>query len=112
MLRIEHGLTFWIHTEAGDILLDSGQSGDVLLHNLDALDLNPQALKAVAISHAHSDHTGGLIGLSKHTAQMLPLYANADLMRARFSQKEGKYSSIGLSVDEDRLLRPLHNALE
>ena len=55
MLRIEHGLTFWIHTEAGDILLDSGQSGDVLLHNLDALDLNPQALKAVAISHAHSD---------------------------------------------------------
>ncbi len=102
-LRIEHGLTFWISTEAGAILLDTGLSGDVLLHNLDVLDLNPQTLKAIAISHAHNDHTGGLTALSKHTAPKLPLYANADLMRTRFSQKDGKYNSIGLSVDEDWL---------
>ena len=104
-LRTEHGLTFWITTEAGSILLDTGQSGDVLLHNLDILGLDPNNLKAVTISHAHYDHTGGLTSLAEYISHSLPLYANADLLRSRFSQKEGKYRSIGLPVDEVWLQR-------
>lgn len=99
-LRIEHGLTFWIHNDAGVLLLDTGQSGDVLFHNLDVLALDPHIVKALAISHAHYDHTGGLTALAEHTLSKLPLYANADLLRPRFSHKEGKYRSIGLPVNE------------
>ncbi len=42
------------------ILFDTGTQGDVLLHNLDQLDLDPARVQQVVLSHAHLDHTGGL----------------------------------------------------
>jgi len=56
----EHGLSFWIATDQGCALFDTGRSGSVLLHNLGVLNINPQELKVVILSHAHNDHTGGL----------------------------------------------------
>lgn len=99
-LRAEHGLAFWIETDAGPVLLDTGQTGAVLSHNLATLNFNPQTLKAVVISHAHYDHTGGLRTLATQIAPDMPLYANADLFRPRFSQRAGKRHSIGLPVDK------------
>ena len=37
----EHGLAFLIETDAGRVLFDTGQSGTVLLHNLDLLGVDP-----------------------------------------------------------------------
>jgi len=102
-LRAEHGQSFWITTEAGAVLLDTGQSGGVLRHNLGTLALDPQILQALAISHAHYDHTGGLPALAERLAPSLPLYANADLLRARFAQRDDEWRSIGLPVTEDWL---------
>ncbi|MBL7183403.1 MAG: MBL fold metallo-hydrolase [Anaerolineae bacterium] len=59
----EHGVAFLIETESGCILFDTGQSGTVLLHNLKLLGVEPEAINALAISHAHYDHTGGLPAL-------------------------------------------------
>ncbi len=98
-LWAEHGLAFWIETEAGAALLDTGQSGEVLLHNLNVLELDAATLRALALSHAHYDHTGGLPALVQKITPGLPLYANADLLRERFSQSTGKRRSIGLCVD-------------
>ena len=95
----EHGLAFWIATESGPVLLDTGQSGAVLLHNLDELHLNAAELKALALSHAHYDHTGGLPALAGRLAPGSPLYANSDLLQERFSQSTGQRRFIGLSVD-------------
>jgi len=81
------------------VLLDTGQSGTVLLHNLDTLQLDAGTLAALALSHAHYDHTGGLPALAERLAPGLPLYANADLLRERFSQSTGERRAIGLSVD-------------
>lgn len=83
----------------GSVLLDTGQSGTVLLHNLDTLQLDAGTLAALALSHAHYDHTGGLPALAERLAPGLPLYANADLLRERFSQSTGERRAIGLSVD-------------
>jgi len=55
----EHGLAFLIETQSGRVLFDTGQSGTVLLHNLELLGIEPAAINALAISHAHYDHTGG-----------------------------------------------------
>ena len=49
----EHGLAFLIETDAGRLLFDTGQSGMVLLHNLEVLDVDPATIDALAISHAH-----------------------------------------------------------
>ncbi|MGC9395904.1 MAG: MBL fold metallo-hydrolase [Anaerolineae bacterium] len=99
-LRNEHGLAFWITGEFGSVLLDTGQSGAVLLHNLAALGLETTTLKALVLSHAHYDHSGGLPALAKLLPSGLPLYANADLLRERFSRRDGMRRAVGMPVDE------------
>jgi 7,8-dihydropterin-6-yl-methyl-4-(beta-D-ribofuranosyl)aminobenzene 5'-phosphate synthase len=98
----EHGLAFWIETDQGCALFDTGQSGDVLSHNLEALGLHLQDLNALALSHAHYDHTGGLdVVLSQNPG--LPIYANADFLSPRYSLRRGEYESIGLSIPPEEL---------
>ncbi len=93
-LKTEHGLAFWIETEYGTVLFDTGQTIDVLSNNLSLLNLNEKDLDAVAISHAHFDHTSGLeLILSKFPN--LPVYANADVFRPRYSLHDGKYDMSG-----------------
>ena len=99
----EHGLAFLIETEAGRLLFDTGQSGTVLLHNLEVLGVDPATIDALAISHAHYDHTGGLPALLEHIRSGTPLYANHDLFRERFSRREGELRSIGLSLTREEL---------
>jgi 7,8-dihydropterin-6-yl-methyl-4-(beta-D-ribofuranosyl)aminobenzene 5'-phosphate synthase len=94
----EHGLAFLIDLEGDCVLFDTGQSGTVLLHNLELLDLDPARIDAVAISHAHYDHTGGLPALLKHLRPGTPLYANPSLFRARFSRRQGETQDVGLSM--------------
>lgn len=99
----EHGLAFLIEAEAGRVLFDTGQSGTVLLHNLEELAVAPETLDAVAISHAHYDHTGGLPALLERTRPLVPLHAHPDLFRERFSRRGGKLKSTGLPVKRESL---------
>lgn len=99
----EHGVAFLIETEAGRLLFDTGQSGTVLLHNLELLDVAPATIDALALSHAHYDHTGGLPALLEAVRAGTPIYANPDLFRERFSRREGKPQSVGLSISQEAL---------
>ncbi len=94
----EHGLAFLIEAEGKRLLFDTGQSGTVLLHNLELLDVDLATIDALAISHAHYDHTGGLAMLLKRLPPGTPLYANPDVFRERFSRREGKPESIGFAM--------------
>jgi 7,8-dihydropterin-6-yl-methyl-4-(beta-D-ribofuranosyl)aminobenzene 5'-phosphate synthase len=102
-LWAEHGLAFLIDTNAGRALFDTGQSGDVLIHNLDLLEVEPKTIDALAISHAHYDHTGGLPALLERTDNGLPLYAHPDLFRERFSRRGDVPESIGVSFSREGL---------
>jgi 7,8-dihydropterin-6-yl-methyl-4-(beta-D-ribofuranosyl)aminobenzene 5'-phosphate synthase len=42
------------------ILFDTGTNGSILISNMKKLDIEPQTIKEIFISHAHFDHTGGL----------------------------------------------------
>ncbi len=99
----EHGLAFLIETEAGRVLFDTGQSGAVLLHNLTVLGVDPATIDALAISHAHYDHTGGLPALLERTRIGLPLYANPDLFRERFVRRGERVEPIGLPLAREVL---------
>jgi 7,8-dihydropterin-6-yl-methyl-4-(beta-D-ribofuranosyl)aminobenzene 5'-phosphate synthase len=101
----EHGLAFLIENGAGRVLFDTGQSGTVLMHNLDVLGVDPQTIDALAISHAHYDHTGGLPALLERTRPGLPLYAHPDLFRERFSQQGGEpiAKEIGIPLSREAL---------
>jgi 7,8-dihydropterin-6-yl-methyl-4-(beta-D-ribofuranosyl)aminobenzene 5'-phosphate synthase len=91
----EHGLSFLIETETARVLWDTGQSGTVLAHNLEALKLRELPLTALALSHAHYDHTGGLEQVL--AAQPgIPLYGHADLLRPRYGRRE--HVAIGMPI--------------
>ena len=57
------------------VLFDTGGDGDVLLHNVSHLQIEPEQIDAVVLSHADWDHTGGLaalLGQSTDIAVFMP----------------------------------------
>lgn len=85
-LRSEHGFAMWVETEGGQVLFDTGGSGEVLLHNLRAMDLDPAELDAIVLSHGHDDHTGGLKTLLPVLPASTPVYAHPSVFRVRYSE--------------------------
>ena len=98
----EHGLSFLIETDDGRVLFDAGRSGAVLMHNLQVFGIDAASIDALALSHGHYDHMGGLPAVLRHTPR-LPLYANADLFRERFTRKGAVTKRIGPSMSAKEL---------
>ena len=62
-LRTEWGFACLVETGQSTVLFDTGGDGAILLDNMAKLDIDPQAIEAVVLSHAHGDHTRGLRAL-------------------------------------------------
>jgi 7,8-dihydropterin-6-yl-methyl-4-(beta-D-ribofuranosyl)aminobenzene 5'-phosphate synthase len=98
----EHGVAFLIETAQGRMLFDTGQSGAVLMHNLQEARVDPARIDALAISHAHYDHTGGLGELLPKSGP-IPLFAHPDVFRERFSRRDGQMKKIGPAFTREEL---------
>jgi len=98
----EHGLSFRIEVDDACALFDTGNSEAVLLHNLGLLGRCPRNASAVILSHAHHDHTGGLPAVLSQKPG-LPLYANPDIFRPRYSLRDGEYKDIGSPINREAL---------
>jgi 7,8-dihydropterin-6-yl-methyl-4-(beta-D-ribofuranosyl)aminobenzene 5'-phosphate synthase len=77
-LVAEHGFSALVTLEVdgtkSSVLYDGGLTPDGLGRNLDVMGVQPTALRAIALSHGHFDHHGGLEGLfSRHGRRRLPL---------------------------------------
>ena len=60
-LKTGWGFSALIKTNhASPILFDTGNDGAALLYNMEKLGIAPEHIGTIVISHAHSDHTGGL----------------------------------------------------
>ena len=62
-LRAEHGFAALLATDRGTMLFDVGATAETLLANARTLDVDLSRVTAVALSHGHYDHTGGLAGV-------------------------------------------------
>lgn len=58
-------LSCYIEKNETRLLFDTGANGDILLHNMGLLGINPGDIDAVVLSHEHKDHNGGLGSLLK-----------------------------------------------
>lgn len=59
-LEADWGFAALVEACGRTILFDTGASGRLLLKNMEKLNISPQAIGEVFISHDHWDHTGGL----------------------------------------------------
>ncbi|MBA7560159.1 hypothetical protein ES708_01780 [subsurface metagenome] len=67
------GFSCFIEGTEKIILFDTGGEGEVLMFNIDKLNINPESVEMIVISHNHWDHTGGLFTfLEKETG--IPVY--------------------------------------
>lgn len=92
----EHGLAFHVQTGTGSLLFDTGQS-DLLANNAKHLGVDLSLLEAMALSHGHYDHTGGLRAVWE-LAPGVPLHAHRGVLTARFTlNPEGGARAVGIS---------------
>jgi len=91
-LKAEHGLSFWIETEDGKLLWDTGQSG-LLINNAQKLGITLNLLKHIALSHGHYDHAGGLLEILK-MAPHAHVYGHPDLFVQRFIKNRNAVYSV------------------
>jgi 7,8-dihydropterin-6-yl-methyl-4-(beta-D-ribofuranosyl)aminobenzene 5'-phosphate synthase len=88
------------------VLWDTGQTGAVLWRNLEQLRLDRRPLAAVALSHAHQDHTGGLASVLERYPRV-SIYGHSALFTERFASRDGELRAIGLQGSEG--LKQRHN---
>lgn len=77
-----NGNSYYIGNHDDAVLIDAGISAKQLLQRMNSRNLNPLKIKAVFLSHEHSDHSRGItvlakklginIWMSKHTFYSLP----------------------------------------
>ena len=79
----EHGYSALVSVRAGDrsasLLFDAGVSTHALIHNMDVLEIRPQELHSIVLSHGHIDHTQGLLGMIKRLGKRrMPILLHPD----------------------------------
>lgn len=100
----QHGLSILIEADLGSgsicILMDTGASSDVLLHNMDVLGVDPDDIDLIFLSHGHYDHTGGLMGLLKRMHRRVPVLAHPGILAPKLAS--GPFlRSIGIPFTRD-----------
>jgi len=98
----EHGASFFIEADEHCLLLDTGQ-GLTLRHNAARLGIALERVTAVALSHGHYDHTGGLETVIECTGGAIDLYLHPEALAPKFN-RDGR--SIGSPITDLEALRP------
>lgn len=112
LLINEHGLSIFIESSFGNILYDTGKTGD-FIENAKKLNIDLSTIDTLILSHAHYDHCGGVKRLLE-TYNINPrLIVSEDFFKksdkyhysdgnlnADFA-KEAGYTYVGIEFDEE-----------
>jgi 7,8-dihydropterin-6-yl-methyl-4-(beta-D-ribofuranosyl)aminobenzene 5'-phosphate synthase len=91
----EHGLSLWVETPRTRVLVDTSES-DAFLRNAAALGVDLAGADAIALSHGHYDHSGGLPA-ALAAAPGAHLYLHPAALQPRYARrKRGRPQSIGM----------------
>ncbi len=93
-LHTEHGFAALIETGTHRVLFDTGQ-GTALHLNAAVLGIELARTHAIALSHGHYDHTGGLPDVWM-TPDKTPLYLHAGALAARYRVSAGTVKEISM----------------
>jgi 7,8-dihydropterin-6-yl-methyl-4-(beta-D-ribofuranosyl)aminobenzene 5'-phosphate synthase len=87
-LVAEHGFAALVSVTRGNtsasLLFDAGLSKNGLMHNMDVLEVRPNELQTIVLSHGHVDHTNGLMGMVARLGERrMPLLLHPDAFLER-----------------------------
>lgn len=99
-LQAEHGLSLYIETKSHRLLFDTGQS-DLFLRNARFLHIDIADIDYLILSHAHYDHTGGLLHFLRQNAKAR-IVCKREILRRK--QKRGKLNGLP-TLSEEELAR-------
>ena len=103
-LQAEHGLAFCIRTRRHCLLFDTGQS-DLLLKNARTLSVGLENVEAIALSHGHYDHTGGLQATCA-AARKARIHLHPEALAPKFAgNPDGTSRSVGISEANAQAVR-------
>ena len=89
-LLAKHGVSFFVEAKTSDgevsIMMDTGPS-PILLHNADKMGVDLRKIGVIMLSHAHYDHTGGLIEALKRIEKRVPVIAHPKIFDPKFKVK-------------------------
>jgi 7,8-dihydropterin-6-yl-methyl-4-(beta-D-ribofuranosyl)aminobenzene 5'-phosphate synthase len=97
----EHGFSILITSDRGEILFDTGQTGRVVVNNLEVMRRGD--IRTVVLSHGHYDHTGGLLSVVRRTANRCEIYAHPMVFYRRFKRVRGEIKEIGMPFPRSEL---------
>ena len=92
----EHGFSVLIEHEDAKILFDTGKSPEVLKRNMTLID-GFKDLETVVLSHGHSDHTGGLPAVFKHSSADIFMHEKG--LQPKYTSTDGKMKFIGTPAE-------------
>ena len=80
-----NGLSYLIEIDGRKILFDVGDNGNILIHHMILLNIDPSDIDLLILSHGHWDHTYGLRALLNHreTNEKLRIIAHPHAYRKR-----------------------------
>lgn len=109
----EHGISFFIETNNGNILFDTGKSGN-FIENAKELNIDLNKTNYLVLSHAHYDHCGGVRKFLESFNVKPKMYIgdkffkNSDKyhhsdgsQKLDFSSDKEEYKYIGINFDEN-----------
>jgi 7,8-dihydropterin-6-yl-methyl-4-(beta-D-ribofuranosyl)aminobenzene 5'-phosphate synthase len=90
-LFAQHGLCLYLEADLGSekmrLLMDTGASPDVTLHNLDLLGIDPADLDHIILSHGHYDHSGGLLGVLGRCEHRIPVLGHPKIFEPKLKTR-------------------------
>lgn len=103
-LVAEHGLSFHVQFGQHRFLFDTGQT-DLALINAETLGLKLDQLEAIALSHGHYDHTGGVPAVLD-AVRNARVYLHPAAFGSKFSNSSASQSRfIGMSEQAAQTIR-------
>lgn len=101
-LLAEHGLSLLVECGGFKLLFDTGQ-GLAIDHNVKALKVDLTQINAIALSHGHNDHTGGLKKVLALSGPK-PVYGHPGIFDEKYSvNPAGEQSLNGVPFTREEL---------
>lgn len=98
----EHGLSLLIEYEGKRILFDTGMTNS-FLNNAKKLNIDLKNIDYLVLSHAHYDHTGGVIDFIKENNYKNNIYVGNNFKANKYSLEEGNYIYKGIPFKIEEL---------